>query len=588
MKVCVLGLGQVGLPTALHISSRGFDVWGYDISENAVAMAKNGGINATTNWNKIPPVDVYVVCVKTSWKDDMPDLTPIFDVCKKIAEKAEPSSLVSIESTIIPGTCRKIHENILKACASLIHVPHRYWAGDQVRHGVKQMRVMGAMDNKSLEWGLRFYRDQLEIPLHIAPCIEVAEMSKIAENADRYVQIAFAEELSMTCEKLGLDFEDVKKSCNTKWNVEMLEARDGILGHCLPKDTRYLASIGPSCFLLKGAMSVDEAYRKWHAIRQESSYKHRSSLKSSRVCAIITALNEEKTIGDIVKRTKKVLGDGEIIVVDDGSTDSTVKIAKESGATTVISHWRNLGVGTALRTGIRAALSSNPNPDIIVKLDGDGQHLPEDIPKLVQPILDGEADLVLGTRFTEKIQMPFIKKIGNKIITWLIKKLTGYPLTDTQSGFRAMRGTVAKIILPVNGTYTYTQEMIIHAAKNKLKVREVPITCKERRHGKSRVVKNPITYGFRIVFILIRTFRDYNPLLTFGLFGVLLAGLGLLVYLHLFWDLLMFGIPIAASPTSFLIAITLLISGFQALMFALLADMIGGMKKKSEDYAKSA
>ena len=583
MKVCVLGLGHVGLPTALYISSRGFEVWGYDISEKAVALGKNGGINATTDWNKIPPVDVYVVCVKTSWKDDVPDLTPVFDVCKKIAKKAEPSSLVSIESTIVPGTCRKIYGNILKGCASLIHVPHRYWADDPVRHGVKQMRVMGAMDNKSLEWGLRFYRDQLEIPLHIAPCIEVAELSKIAENAYRYVQIAFAEELRMMCEKLGLDFEDVRKSCNTKWNVEMLEARDGILGHCLSKDTRYLASIGPSCFLLKGAMSVDDAYRKWRTIRQESSYKRRSTLKSSRICAIITALNEEKTIGDIVKRTKKVLDDGEIIVVDDGSTDSTAKIAQESGATTVISHRRNLGVGAALRTGIRAALSSNPNPDIIVKMDGDGQHLPEDIPKLVQPILDGEADLVLGTRFTQEIQMPFIKKIGNKMITWLMKKLTGYPLTDTQSGFRAMRGTVAKTLLPVTGTYTYTQEMIIHAAKNKLKVMEVPITYKERKHGKSRVVRNPITYGFRIILILIRTFRDYNPLLTFGLSGVLLIGSALLIYLRLLWDLLMLGYPITESPTSLLIATTLLISGFQVLMFALLADMIGGMKKKSED-----
>lgn len=336
-------------------------------------------------------------------------------------------------------------------------------------------------------------------------------------------------------------------------------------------------------------MARDAAKRKRrelrdvHALGKESSYKRRSTLKSSRVCAIITAFNEEKTIGDIVKRTKKVLGDGEIIVVDDGSTDSTAKIAQESGATTVISHWRNLGVGDALRTGMHAALSSNPNPGIIVRLDGDGQHLPEDIPKLVQPILDGRADLVLGTRFTQKIQMPLIKRIGNKIITWLMKKLTGYPLTDTQSGFRAMRGTVAKILLPVNGMYTYAQEMIVHAAKNKLKVMEVPITCKERRHGKSRVVRNPLIYGFRIILILIRTFRDYNPLLTFGIFGVLLIVFALLIYFQLLWNLLVFGKAIAGSPTSVLVATTLLISGFQISMFALLADMMRVMKRESKD-----
>ena len=301
--------------------------------------------------------------------------------------------------------------------------------------------------------------------------------------------------------------------------------------------------------------------------------------KSNRICLIITAYNEEKTIGDVVKGTKKVLGNkGKIIVVDDGSVDSTAKIARESGATKVISHRRNLGVGAALRTGMSAALSSTP--DIIVKIDGDGQHLPEEIPKLVQPILNGEADVVLGARFAQKVQMPLTKKIGNKIVTWIMRRLTGYSLTDTQSGFRAIRGTIAKLLIPCTGTYTYTQEMLIHAAKNGLKVKEVPIIFKERKYGKSRVVRNPFIYGFRIILILIRTFRDYNPLLTFGMFGVLLLGCSLLIYLHLFWQWLTLGKAFTASPTSFQIATTLLISSIQILMFALLADMIREMKEK--------
>jgi UDP-N-acetyl-D-mannosaminuronic acid dehydrogenase len=171
--------------------------------------------------------------------------------------------LVSIESTIVPGTSRKIYENIFNKSINLVHVPHRYWAGDPVKHGVRQLRVIGAVNQGSLEVGIKFYRDMLDIPLHVCSSIEVAEMCKIAENAYRYVQIAFAEELRMICETLGLSFNEVREACNTKWNVEILEARDGIGGHCLPKDIRYLSSLTIHNTLLKGAIKADEEYRKW-------------------------------------------------------------------------------------------------------------------------------------------------------------------------------------------------------------------------------------------------------------------------------------------------------------------------------------
>ncbi len=265
MQVCVLGLGEVGLPTALYIAGQGLSVWGYDISENAVNVAKKEGVKATTRWDEVPPVDVYVVCVSTSLKSDKPDLTSLFNVCEKIAKSAKRSSLVSVESTILPGTCRKIHEKFFNGQLSVVHVPHRYWPGDCLRRGVKQIRVIGALDEKDMERGLRFYRDQLEIPLHIARVIEVAEMSKLAENAYRYVQIAFAEELRIICSELGLSFEQIREACNTKWNIEMLEARDGIKGSCLPKDIKYLESITKNGEFLKEAIVVDTAYRKWLA-----------------------------------------------------------------------------------------------------------------------------------------------------------------------------------------------------------------------------------------------------------------------------------------------------------------------------------
>lgn len=304
------------------------------------------------------------------------------------------------------------------------------------------------------------------------------------------------------------------------------------------------------------------------------------TLEESKICVILTVFNEENTIADVIKRTKEVLNNAEIIVVDDGSTDASAKVARENGANFIISHRRNLGVGAALRTGMRAAISRNP--DVIVKLDGDGQHLPEEIPKLIKPILSGEANLVIGTRFNADVQMPFIKKVGNRIITWLMKRLTGCSLTDTQSGFRAMSGKVAKMLLPTTGTYTYTQEMIIHATKNKLKITEVPINSIERKYGSSRVVKNPITYGFRVMLILIRTFRDYNPLLTFGIVGITMLLSSAAIYSYLFLEWLIFARPIAESPTSFLTATTILLVSIQILMFAFLADMIRGFREREE------
>jgi UDP-N-acetyl-D-mannosaminuronate dehydrogenase len=98
-------------------------------------------------------------------------------------------------------------------------------------------------------------------------------MCKIVENAYRYVQIAFAEELRMMCEELGLDFNEVRRACNTKWNIEILEAREGILGHCLPKDIRYLISLTTYNTLLRSAIEVDKEYRNWLSIMNVKNYK---------------------------------------------------------------------------------------------------------------------------------------------------------------------------------------------------------------------------------------------------------------------------------------------------------------------------
>lgn len=266
MKVCVLGLGEIGLPVAKYVKRKGLQVSGYDIKQEAVGKANENGIKASTNWQEIPVSDVYIVCVYAGLREENPDFSSIYDVSEKNYKKNTSTSsktcLVSIESTVMPGLCKRLYEETFKKRFKLVHVPHRYFADDHIRHGVKQLRVIGAIDDESLEEGWIFYNKKLGIPLHKVSSIEIAEMSKIAENAFRYVQIAFSEELRIICDELGMNFNELREACNTKWNIELPEARNGIGGHCLPKDTKYFASLTQKAKLASSAMLVDRIYRR--------------------------------------------------------------------------------------------------------------------------------------------------------------------------------------------------------------------------------------------------------------------------------------------------------------------------------------
>lgn len=255
--VCTVGLGTVGLPAALHVAKY-FAVNGYDTNPKAVEHSASHGVCATENWLDTPLSDIYVIAVSTGINGSEPDVSAIYDVCGKIAEK-NPEALVCIESTVPVGTSRRAAEKFdLKY---VVHCPHRYWPGDPVNHGVIQRRVLGALNKKSMEKAKRFY-GKLDIPYYAVSSLEIAEMTKIAENAYRFVQIAFAEELKIICDKLGLSFDAIRDACNTKWNIEICEARDGIQGHCLPKDIRYLAHLVDEVQLLTGAIEADKLYKR--------------------------------------------------------------------------------------------------------------------------------------------------------------------------------------------------------------------------------------------------------------------------------------------------------------------------------------
>jgi len=273
MKVCIMGLGQIGIPVAQYVAAKNLEVWGYDINPKTIEkVGTTKNLKLTTNWQEIPPMDAYIVCVTTGQINECPDLSAVFDVTKKIAQKAKPTALVSIESTIVPGTTKQIYNEIFHGKINLVHCPHRYWADEPVKHGVKQKRVIGAATPESLKLGVKFYKQTLRIPMFPVSTAEVAEMCKITENSHRYLQIAYAEELKLICSKVGMNFDELRAAMNTKWNVDLPEAREGIGRHCLPKDIRYVMSLAPDqATLLQCATEVDQKYREWLA--QQNSKK---------------------------------------------------------------------------------------------------------------------------------------------------------------------------------------------------------------------------------------------------------------------------------------------------------------------------
>jgi len=218
--------------------------------------------------------------------------------------------------------------------------------------------------------------------------------------------------------------------------------------------------------------------------------------------AIIPAFNEEKSIATVIQETMNYVD--EVIVVDDYSTDNTGKIARLCGAA-VIRNSANKGVGAAMKTGI--AYAKKLEPKIVITIDADGQHRPDDIPLLIQPIIAGKADFVLGSRFLSKqlIDMPLLKKVGNRFLTVITSLLAGVKLTDAQTGFRAL-SRKALLSLKLVSDFTYTQEMILVLCHKGLRCVEVPVQACSRIYGKSKVVSKINVYALKALIIIFSTY----------------------------------------------------------------------------------
>jgi len=221
-----------------------------------------------------------------------------------------------------------------------------------------------------------------------------------------------------------------------------------------------------------------------------------------KLITIIPAYNEEKAIKDVIYGAVKY---SDVLVVDDGSTDHTFKLAKKTGSE-VIKHEKNRGKGAAIKTGLKYSLNSGY--DVIILMDGDGQHNPLYIPSFISSIKN--AELVLGSRFIAGTpeDMPFQRRLSNKITTKIIKYVTGYEITDSQSGFRAIKSQVARIFLDIDyDDYVYESEMLYKAYKNKIRVVEVAIPCDYHEEKSHITKKHVVNYIFFVINLLMRKLK---------------------------------------------------------------------------------
>ncbi|NVM54667.1 MAG: glycosyltransferase family 2 protein [Candidatus Helarchaeota archaeon] len=290
--------------------------------------------------------------------------------------------------------------------------------------------------------------------------------------------------------------------------------------------------------------------------------------EDAQVITVIPAYNEEEGIAEVISKSLKY--SDQVIVINDGSTDETEKVAKESKAI-VKSHIVNRGLGLTVRDGINEAMKLGA--DIILTIDADGQYDADQIPDVLKPILDGKADLVLGSRFMGTIaHMPRLKRLGNKIITLITRNLMNLDISDAQTGFRAIKREVFEHIV-LTSDYSYTQEMIIRASAEGFHLVDVPVNFYERKHGESRLIRNPAEYSLNSAMTMLRAYRDYRPMTLFGTIGVLMMLIGTLIGLYIAYEFFVLGTFDTGQRLVTLSAL-MMMSGIQVLLFGLMADMM--------------
>ena len=290
----------------------------------------------------------------------------------------------------------------------------------------------------------------------------------------------------------------------------------------------------------------------------------------------IPAYNEAATISRVIKALpKKIVGTKtvKILVWNDGSTDQTATIASKAGADYVFSSKRNLGLARTF--DLVTAKAVELGADIIVNIDADDQYDPDEIPLLIKPILDDQADIVNGDRQINNLKhMPTAKKYGNLLGSYIIRKLTGLEINDASSGFRAYTASAINQLF-IFSRHTYTHETLIQAAFGGLTVAEVPITFRARigSAGGSRLISSVLSHIIKSGSTIVRTilmYRAFKFLVTMGALELLASLLLGIRYIYFVFFLNQAG----GHVQSLILASMLLTLGVTTIMVGLLADLI--------------
>ena len=293
---------------------------------------------------------------------------------------------------------------------------------------------------------------------------------------------------------------------------------------------------------------------------------------STLVC--IPAFNEERFIGKVVKNCLKYAD--RVVVCDDASVDNTYEVADAAGAN-VIRHEKKCGKGEAFQSLFQFARHSNV--DVIVTIDGDGQFLPEEIPKLVKKIESNEADIVIGYRFDNAEEMPNYRKFGNKMLDKMTNMATELSVRDTQSGFRAYSKNIIKLIEFKKKGFGVDTEILINAAKNGARISEEKVSVIYHT-GSQTSTKNPISHSGEVITSLLEIIAIRSPLKFVGTPGIILIIFGIYFAIDVtltYTEIGYFSIPFT------LIGVSCLVVGLILFLTSILLYSLSKRSKKSEN-----
>lgn len=299
------------------------------------------------------------------------------------------------------------------------------------------------------------------------------------------------------------------------------------------------------------------------------------------ICVVIPALNEERTIGEVVRGFPKQVFDKPlfVLVVDGKSIDRTVEVAKDAGAHVVVQ--RTKGKGAAMKEGIKIV-----DAEIYVFIDADGTYSPSEVGKVLEPIVKGNADMVVGSRFQGKIErgaISLVNNVGNRIFNFIARRSMRAQITDMLSGYRAISGESLHELILFSDQFEIETEMTIEAIAKRLSIADVPISYK-RRVIPSKL--KPLEDGTKILKSLLFFIMNSRPLLFFSTIGLILVFVGLGPSLLLLYEKLVFG-EIYHLP-SVVFASLLLITGFLIIVLGLVADLVVNTRRRMEYLLKEA